>query len=426
MKTLTHKNVLIVGFGKSGQAAARYCAAHGATVVVTDIRPAAEFSEIVQSFGGVQFYFGTHNVAVDGVDLVVVSPGIPQNELLVEANRRRIPVVGELELGLWEITAPVVAVTGTNGKSTTTALIGHLLKEDGRKVCVAGNIGTALLDVVDLAKAADVVVLEVSSYQLETTPSLKPVVAVYLNLTADHLDRYRDMESYAAAKAKIFANQGATDVAVYNQDDAIVVRAAQMSRARKLPFGSETSLPWTLADTILEGTHNLENMTAAILAVQTLGVGDAAITRGLKTFKGLPHRLELVRDLNGVRYFNDSKGTNIGAVIKSLAGFEQPVHLIAGGLGKGTRYTELRPAVQQHVRTLILMGKDREIMREDLGDLATTYIVNSMKEAVTQAHHVAQRGDVVLLSPACASFDMFKDYADRGNQFAKCVRELAA
>lgn len=413
MKTLATQNVLILGFGKSGQAAARYCAAHGAQVRVADARPGFDFTD-------------TDLAALDGVDLVVVSPGVPHNAVLAEAERCRIPVVGELELGIREITAPIVAVTGTNGKSTTTALIGHLLQVGSQKICVAGNIGTALLDVIDAAKCADVVVLEVSSYQLETAPSLKPKVAVYLNLSADHLDRYRDMESYAAAKAKIFENQDATDVAVYNDDDALVMRAAQMSAGQKVPFDAQTKLPWTLADTTLTGAHNLENMTAAILAARALGVSDDAIGRGLKSFRGLPHRLEFVRELNGVKYFDDSKGTNIGAVVKSLAGFSEPVHLIAGGLGKGTRYTGLRPAIQQHVYTLILMGKDREVMREDLGDLAATYLVDSMQDAVTRACEVAQNGDVVLLSPACASFDMFKDYADRGSQFVQYVKELAA
>jgi UDP-N-acetylmuramoylalanine--D-glutamate ligase len=427
---LAGQHILVLGFGKSGQAAARYCAGLRAHVIVSDSRPEAEFAGVLPRFAnlGIQFEFGGHREAVfEGADLIVTSPGIPESTSTAAARKRGVPVVSDIELALHEISAPVVAVTGTNGKSTTTALIGHLCAASGQKVCVAGNIGTSLLEALDEARAADVVVLEVSSYQLEITPSLKPKVAVYLNLTADHLDRYGTMAAYAAAKAKLFHNQGPEDVAIYNSKDAGVTQAAATTRAQKVPFDAEkTVLPWTLADTTLMGAHNLENMMAAVLAVQALGVRADAITKGLKTFKGLPHRLQLVREVSGVKYYDDSKGTNIGAVQKSLAGFSEPIHLIAGGLGKGTRYTDLRPAVKAHVRTLILMGTDRQIMKEDLGDLAATHLVNSMREAVVTACDVAHPGDVVLLSPACASFDMFRDYADRGNQFADCVKELVA
>jgi UDP-N-acetylmuramoylalanine--D-glutamate ligase len=283
------------------------------------------------------------------------------------------------------------------------------------------------LDILPQARMAKVIVLEVSSYQLETAPGFHPHVAVLLNITPDHLDRYGDMGRYIQAKALLFRNQTAKDVCIYNIGDPEVAKLATASKARNLPFSAqEPGLPYRLSDTRLTGAHNFENMIAAILAVQAVGLPDDAIRRGLKTFQGLPHRLQFVRELRGVTYYDDSKGTNIGAVVKSLAGFSRPIHLIAGGLGKGTRYTGLRPAVAAHVRTLILMGADRGIMREDLGDLATTILVDSMKEAVATAFGVARTGDVVLLSPACASFDMFKDYADRGSQFCKHVEELAA
>jgi len=430
MHTVAGKNVLVVGFGKSGQAAARYCAQRKAHVTVTDNRPAEDFAAVMPDFAGlsITFEFGQHTEAVfQRADMIVLSPGVAENQWIKAARSRGCPVVSDVELALSEITAPVVAITGTNGKSTTTALISHLFEAAGRRVCVAGNIGTSLLDVLDQAKSSDVVVLEMSSYQLEITPSLKPKVAVYLNLTPDHLDRYDNMDRYAAAKTLIFQNQDATDIAIYNSRDPWTVKAAESGVAHKVAFDvSASDFQWNLSDSTLVGEHNLENLMAATLAVRALDVSDDAIARGLKTFEGLPHRLQLVSEVNGVRYYDDSKGTNIGAVQKSLAGFTSPVHLIAGGVGKGTRYTDLRSTVSAHVRTLILMGQDRLIMKEDLGDLASTYLVDSMREAVGCAHKVAHAGDVVLLSPACASFDMFRDYADRGNQFAQCVKELVA
>lgn len=430
MYSLKDKNILIVGFGRSGQAAARYCAQLGARVTVTDNRSEAEFSEILPSFAtsNLKMCFGGHpESCFASAEMIVVSPGVPELEQVRAARRRGVPVVGELELAAAEVTAPIIAITGTNGKSTTTALIGHLLNEGGVTACVGGNIGTPLLDLLPQAKSAKVIVLEVSSYQLETAPGFHPHVAILLNITPDHLDRYGDMSHYVAAKALIFQNQTADDVCIYNIDDAQVVALANAAKSRKVPFSIHQSpVPYQLSDTQLTGVHNFENMIAAVLAVQAVGLSDTEIRKGLKTFQGLKHRLQFVRELHGVRYYDDSKGTNIGAVIKSLAGFSQPVHLIAGGIGKGTRYTELRPSIAEHVRTLILIGADRDVMREDLGDLATTVVVDSMKEAVAAAFAVARSGDVVLLSPACASFDMFKDYADRGNQFSHCVKELAA
>lgn len=430
MYSLKDKNILIVGFGRSGQAAARYCALLGARVTVTDSRPESEFVSILPEFAALNLKtcFGGHPDSIfDAAELIVVSPGVPELPQLVSARRRDVPVVGEMELATQEVTAPIIAITGTNGKSTTTALIGHLLNEGGMTACVGGNIGTPLLDLLPQARSAKVVVLEVSSYQLESAPSFHPHVAVLLNITPDHLDRYGDMERYIAAKALIFKNQTADDICIYNMEDPAVVKLASMTLARRVPISTnQPSVPYRLEDTQITGVHNFENMIAAVLAVQAVGLSDAAIRKGLKTFHGLPHRLQFVRELGGVTYYDDSKGTNIGAVIKSLAGFSQPVHLIAGGLGKGTRYTALRPAVAAHVRTLILMGTDRNVMREDLGDLVPTVLVDSMTDAVKVAFETAQAGDVVLLSPACASFDMFKDYADRGNQFATCVKELAA
>lgn len=428
MTSLAHKKVLIVGFGRSGQAAARYCAAQGAQVTVTDNGPSTQFAEVLPSFTPLklQTHFGAHPEACFiEADLIVVSPGVPDLPQLTAARAQGTPVVGELELAVQEIKAPIVAITGTNGKSTTTALIGHLLSEGGLRTVVAGNIGTPLLDLLPEARSAQAVVLEVSSYQLETTPSLKPQIAILLNITPDHLDRYGSMDRYVLAKALILRNQGPEDVCIYNSSDPLVMQVMQSCRARKLAFSIEKSpVPYQLSDTTLTGLHNFENMIAATMAAQVMGVSDAAIRQGLKTFQGLPHRLQLVRERHGVKYFDDSKGTNVAAVVKSLAGFSEPVHLIAGGLGKGSSYQELRQPVRDHVKTLILMGQAAHDMKDELGDLAQTLTVDSMALAVKAASDRARPGEVVLLSPACASFDMFRDYAERGDQFIKCVMEL--
>lgn len=427
---LGNKKVLVVGFGRSGQAAARYCALLGAQVTVTDSGPSSQFAEVLPSFAPLklQTHFGAHpDSCFAEADLIVVSPGVPELKQLAAARERGVPVVGELELAVREVTAPIVAITGTNGKSTTTALIGHLLAEGGLRTVVAGNIGTPLLDLLPEARAAQAVVLEISSYQLETAPSLKPHIAILLNITPDHLDRYGSMDRYVLAKALILQNLGPEDICIYNGSDPLVTQVTKPSRARKLAFSIEKSpVPYHLSDTTLTGLHNFENMIAATLAVQAMGVPDAAIRRGLKTFQGLPHRLQLVRERRGVKYFDDSKGTNVAAVVKSLAGFSEPVHLIAGGLGKGSGYQELRTPVRDHVKTLILMGQAANDMKDELGDLTQTLTVDSMALAVKAASDRARPGEVVLLSPACASFDMFRDYADRGDQFVKCVKELAA
>lgn len=427
---LSGKNVLIVGFGRSGQAAARYCAGQGARVTVTDNGPSSQFAEIMPSFAPLKLttYFGGHpDTCFQDADVIVVSPGVPDLPQLAEARANGVPVVGELELAVQETTAKIVAITGTNGKSTTTALVGHLLAEAGLRTCVGGNIGTPLLDLLHDAKKADVIVLEVSSYQLETTPSLKPHVAVLLNITPDHLDRYGSMERYVAAKALLLQNQGPTDACIYNIEDAEVVKVVSDAKSRKISF-STTNPPvaWCLSDTQLTGAHNFENVIAATLVAEALGVSSEAIRRGLKTFKGLPHRLQLVREWRGVQFYDDSKGTNVGAVVKSLEGFSVPVHLIAGGIGKGGGYAELRPVIRAHVKSLILMGQAAVEMQQELGDLVPTVIVDSMALAVKAAADRAKPGEVVLLSPACASFDMFRDYADRGDQFCNCVKELAA
>jgi UDP-N-acetylmuramoylalanine--D-glutamate ligase len=430
---LKNKKVLIVGFGRSGQAAARFCLQNGAKVTVTDTRKASEFD--LKGWKDVQTAFGSHPEALfANSDIIVPSPGVPTTLPAIKgAKEKGIPVVGEMELV--DIAAKVIGITGTNGKSTVTTLIGEMLKEQGIKVSVGGNLGTPLLDMVDEMKGAKYVVLELSSYQLEITPSLHPHIAVLLNITPDHLDRYPSYDAYISAKSLITRNLTGSDCLVFNQEDEHSAKISRSANCKKIGFSvnaaRDSSFTLRLEDGTVDfkkarlvGIHNVENMLAASLAARAAGCSASTIQRVIERFKGLAHRNQFVREVNGVRYFDDSKGTNVGAVVKSLEGFDSKVVLIAGGLDKGGGYEPLRPLVKDKVKALILIGTAKKIIAEALGDLAEVVMAEDMAAAVREAAARAVPGDVVLLSPACASFDMFKDYAERGNIFAKEVEKL--
>ncbi len=400
---------MIVGFGKSGQAAKRYCLEHGAIVTVTDDR------------------FGNHPLNIfEEADIIIPSPGVPLTlEGIKRARSKGLPILGEMEFLKFD--APIIAITGTNGKSTVTTLIGEMLKAAGKKAPVGGNLGTPLLDMAADIKGADYVVLEVSSYQLEISPSFHPHVAVLLNVTPDHLDRYGSMQEYVEAKALIIKNLTPADYLIFNADDPIVAKIADTSSAKKAGFSIKNlkAEHSNILDKMkITGLHNKENMLAAIMTVVVCGCDAKSIRHVAETFKGLPHRNQLVREVNGVKYFDDSKGTNVGAVVKSLEGFDSKIILIAGGLDKGGSYDPMKELVKNKVRALVLMGAAREKIAGELGALTETVLVDSMAAAVREAAARALKGDVVLLSPACSSLDMFKDYADRGNKFVEEVNKL--
>ena len=447
---LKNKKVLIIGLGRSGVAAAKFAAMRGAHVTVSEKQKAAAVKKSVAELHGlpIQFSFGGHDPQLMmQTDLIIISPGVALTiEGLGEVRRRGVPLIGELELAVREITTPMIAVTGTNGKTTTTALIGHLLASCGLKSCVGGNIGTALTNLIDDAKGADWVVVEVSSYQLETTPSLAPHIGVLLNVTPDHLDRHASFEEYARIKAQLFNMLGADGFGIYNVADTVVAANVKKSQARLIPFDATgrsreggwyengdivIHLPkrsrerYRLEKVILKGTHNRENLLAAVMAASLCGGDHNHIQTGLETFEGLPHRIQLVGEYGGVKYYDDSKGTNVGATIAALENFHEPVILIAGGLDKGGSYAPLAEPVQKHVKQLILIGQARQKIQNELGALTKTLTAETMEEAVQLASKTALAGDVVLLSPACASFDMFRDYAERGEVFARAVKNLA-
>jgi UDP-N-acetylmuramoylalanine--D-glutamate ligase len=432
-----NKKILIVGFGASGQAAARFFLEEGAKVAVTDLRTGEKSLPV-------EFHFGGHPPEIfERRDLIVVSPGVPSDlPGLLLARRRRIPILGEFGLASELLKFPMIAVTGTNGKSTTATLIARLLEEGGKKTALAGNIGKPLLEVVMENRKGDPrdrpawVVAEVSSYQLETVRKFHPKVAVILNITEDHLDRYPSFEAYARAKFRIFKEQGPRDLLIYKEDDPMIRKGIRQARARKIGFSVGANLvrnrivygkeEYRLDRVRLVGLHNVENMTASIVAARSVGVTPLSVQRGLEGFEGLPHRTEFVREREGVRYYDDSKGTNVDAVVKSLAGFpDKSVVLIAGGRDKGGSYEPLREMAAKKTKLLILIGEARDkIARAMNGSSVETVAVEKLEEAVPLAARRAEPGDVVLLSPACSSFDQFKDYKERGVRFQTLVRTL--
>ncbi len=419
--------VMVVGLGVSGSAAARFLASLGASLVLTDTRSELPNSDLPRG----EVYLGGEEPAwLRGVDLMVVSPGVPPTSTLVQAaHAAGTPVIGELELASRFIKFPIVAVTGTNGKSTVTSLIGEICTNAGVKTFVGGNLGTPL--VAAIGGDFELAVVEVSSYQLETIERFKPRVAIHLNLSHDHLDRYCDLDEYGGAKARIFENQDAGDWAILNRDDPSVWQLRKELRAQVLSFG--LGLRFMLGGkngTIrldgfrLPGRFNRTNAMAAAGAALALELAPELIERTLAEFRGLPHRLEFVREKNSVTFVDDSKGTNVGAVVQALTAVRAPVLLIAGGVDKGGSYAALREPLRQKVRLLLLYGAAREMMRAVVDGSTRVECVQTLDEAVARAAAEALPGDTVLLSPACASFDQFKNYAERGRVFQELVRAL--
>jgi len=438
------KRVTVVGMARSGIAAARALHALGATVTVTDIKPLDQLAAQVKALGSgsIAVEAGGHpdRIFIE-TDLVVLSPGVPKIPQVSNARRRGVKVISELELAWLLSDAPYAGITGTNGKSTVTTLVGLMLAKAKKRVVVAGNIGTALTEDVARLTGQDWIVAELSSFQLEDIETFRPRVAAILNVTQDHLDRYHDMTEYAGAKAKVFMNQRREDFLVLNFDDPLVKRMAPQTAATVVPFSrllrfnpgaclldgfiTFNGRRIIRADEIrIKGVHNLENAMAAAAMSLCAGADAESVAAVLREFPGLEHRLEFVRERDGVAYINDSKGTNVGAVVKSVEGFTQPVILIAGGLDKGSDFSPLFGLFKRKVKLLILIGKAAGKMAEAIGASTETVFAKTLQDAVLLASRRASRGDVVLLSPACASFDMFKDFEDRGRQFKEAVNAL--
>ena len=446
---LEGKPVVVVGLARSGIAAARFLAGRGSTVVATDRKPQAELPEEALKLAeiGVRLELGGHRAeSFASAALVVISPGVPwQTPELVAARAAGVPVIGELELGVRHITGPVAAITGTKGKSTTTAALGAMLREAGRDVRVGGNIGDAVTGLLDGATDETSFVLEVSSFQLEATDTLHPKVALFLNLSADHLDRHASFEEYAAAKARIFSNQTEADFAVVNGDDPEVMAQARGTRARLVRFGTggdaeaqfvgPDALLWmggreealfNRSDIKVPGEHIAMDLLAAATAARLMGTPVQAICRAVAAFQGVEHVLERVAVVKGVAFYNDTKATNVDAALKSIESFATPVLPILGGRYKGGDFAALAPALARHGKAVLAIGESRDRIAGALSATLPVAACGSLKEAVEEAFRRAAPGDTVLLAPGCSSFDMFTDYAARGRAFKDEVRALAA
>jgi UDP-N-acetylmuramoylalanine--D-glutamate ligase len=458
---LYQKNILIVGLGVSGVSAARFAKNRGGIVTVTDMAKedalAADLPGIRKM--GIKTELGQHRIETfETSDLIIVSPGVPHTILPIKRAREKgVPILGELELACRYIREPIIAVSGTNGKTTTTRLLGRMLEKSGFEVFVGGNIGNPLIDYAAGGKKADIVVAEVSSFQLDTIDMFRPRISVLLNISEDHLDRYSDFESYVRSKGRIFENQTEDDTAVINGSDPRILSISRGIRARTLPFYQQGKVDGKhkeyalikrrdghhtpgiefftkeapegfldLSKVNLMGRHNMENAAAAALATLAAGGSLESIQCVVNDFKGLPHRLEFVKIINGIHFYDDSKGTNIDAVAKALEVFNAPVILIMGGRDKGGDYKRLREPMRRHAKKLIVMGEARTAINSALEDVFPqgAHIAAGMEDAVHSAYLSASPGDIVLLSPGCSSFDMYENYAQRGEAFCRAVENL--
>lgn len=440
------KKVVIVGAGVSGLALCRLLAERSASVVLSDRQPGESISGLDQLEDlPVTYDFGGHTTELfEQADLIVMSPGVPVTIPAVQAAAKQgVPIIGEIELAAREIEAPIIGITGTNGKSTTTALLGEILSACGKSTFVGGNIGEPLTNAI-ADSGLEWLVVELSSFQLETIDRFHPHYAMLLNISDDHLDRYPGVQDYIAAKQRLFANMADNDFVILNADDPLVVRAVDHLTARKIWFSTKQTLPegmslqagqivwrwqkqeifFPVEQMLLKGLHNIENAMAAMIPALCEGCSGPQVWQAVCSFTGLPHRMALVRTIDGVDWFNDSKGTNIGSVAMSLAGLPAPVTLIAGGKDKGGDFRILSELVGSKVDHLILIGEAAIRMEQELGACSHTVRAESLESAVEIAQHLTPAGGTVLLSPGCSSFDMFDSYIVRGEVFTRLVSAL--
>jgi len=446
---LANKRVLVVGLGKSGVASALFLKKHGARVTVSDAKPEDQLrSEIPLLLDhGITVETGGHgDRTFRGQDLIVVSPGVPVDAPhLVQARALGEPVIGEIELAAQFLPGPIVAITGSNGKTTTTTLVGEILGAGGLPTVVGGNIGTPAISLVERATANTWAVLEVSSFQLETVQTFRPRIAVILNITPDHLDRHRTFEAYAGAKARIFENQQSDDLAVLNEDDPACVNLAKRVNAQLFWFSRQKEVQrgaWLsggrilfrdaatqqeimlVADIPLKGAHNVENALAGVCVGMLVGSSPERIREAIRNFKAVEHRLEFVARIRNVDYYNDSKATNVDATIKALESFPANIHLILGGKDKGSDYSVLNDLLRKRVKRVYTIGAAAPKIESQIKEAADIFHAETLEKAIRRAAQDAKPNDIVLLAPACASFDQFDSYEHRGKVFKDVVKSL--
>jgi UDP-N-acetylmuramoylalanine--D-glutamate ligase len=450
-KDWKNKKVLVIGFGRSGQAAAFALAALGAEVSVQDDRREDDFDrEALDKLKemDVKSYFSSMPPESYRADLLILSPAVsPSSPMVKHFEEAGAEISGELEISYRLTEGKFIAITGTNGKTTTTSLVGEIFRKAGKKTHVVGNIGKAVINEAVAAKSDDFLITEVSSFQLETVKEFKPVISAILNITPDHLDRHHSMAEYANAKAKIFANQTGDDYLVINKDNPTCMELSETANARIVPFSLQEKLDFgayvdegsimiagndgevevcRIDDLQIVGAHNVENVMAASLIAYFAGIDISIISSAVKAFPGVEHRLEYCGTIRGVRYYNDSKGTNVDASITAIKAINKNIILIAGGDAKGQNFDDLAELFAGRVKKLLLMGRDAHLIGEsaDRKNYSSYEYLKDMKSCVERAAELAVEGDTVLLSPACASWDMYESYEHRGRDFKQCVTEL--
>jgi UDP-N-acetylmuramoylalanine--D-glutamate ligase len=445
---LRGKRLLVVGLARTGVATSLFCAARGAAVTATDSRPEKEIGAEIAKLhaAGVTLELGGHHERTFlAQELIIPSPGVPADAPLLQSARAKgITIWSEIELAYRFLKGRLIGITGSNGKTTTTSLVDHILKGAGYSTILAGNIGTPLIGRVDASRDDTITVLELSSFQLELIETFRPNIGVFLNLTADHLDRHRTIAAYGTAKARLFENQTEEDFAVLNADDSATTPYAPslpqvywFSREQRVAQGAyllsgeiifrrngREEAVLKREDIALPGAHNLENVLAAVAAARIVGADVNAIARGVRSFAGVEHRLEFVAEIGGVRYYNDSKATNVDATLKALDAFSGRILVILGGKDKGSDFTELQKPLREKAILALLVGAAAEKIEKQITGNVAIERAGTIERAVEIASHAAQPGDVVLLAPACASFDQFQNFEHRGRVFKELVRQL--
>jgi UDP-N-acetylmuramoylalanine--D-glutamate ligase len=442
------KKIVVIGMGKTGVAAAAFLGSRGALVVAVDEKPSHQWGEAFEQLAGQPWLtIGNYDVTVlDGADWVVPSPGIPPcNDILAAAQQKNIPIISEIELAYRFIKVPIIAVTGTNGKTTTTTLLGKILAHAGKKVFVGGNIGNPLIEYAGSRETADFIVAEISSFQLQWIKTFRPHVAMLLNITCDHVNYHGSFEEYRRVKASVFAHQRQGDLAILNAEDETQEGLASSIRAEVVRFSSRQTLRpgiflqddlivydkpdgsherYPLSMIHLPGLHNVENVMAAVVAARFCGCSQESIVEAVSSFRGLPHRIEFSGEKRSVKFYDDSKGTNVDAVLRALQTFSTPVILLLGGRDKDGNFEALKPLLSEKAKQIILFGEARDRIEPQIGKTVPVSKEATLKAAVLRAYRDAQPGDIVLLSPGCASFDEFANYKERGNYFKEVVRNL--
>lgn len=446
---IKNKKISIIGAARSGLGAAKLALKHNAIPFVSDSGSEDKLKSSVDFLkeNNIQFEIGNHSEKVYDCDIMVVSPGVPSDaEVIKKALSKNLKVVSELEFASWFCKGKLVAITGTNGKTTTTSLCGYLFNECNAKTYVAGNIGLAFSEISDQVKEDEFVALEISSFQLDLIDQFKPKVAIILNITPDHLNRYdNDVDKYALSKQAIYKNQDSNDYLILGKDSELLIKSLQKSKSVLYWFSTKQKVEkgcWLdneniifsndgddeiicqTNDIFIRGEHNIQNAMAVVIAAKIFGFENENIVRALKTFKGVEHRLEFVREIEGIKFINDSKATNIDSVIVALKSFDEPIFLILGGLDKGNDYSAIEDLVISKVKKIYAIGSSAEKIFNHFHNKVKTEIRKDLEEVVASALNEARAGDVVLLSPACASFDMFENYEHRGNVFKEIINRI--